>query len=62
MPAVSPAAEDRGALHNKALDDDRRATRRDLNRDQADQQLEPSHGDPPRSRTTPNTGNGRVQR
>ena len=62
MPAVSPAAENRGALHDQALDADRRATRRDLNRDQADQKLEPSHGDPPRSRTTPNTNPGRVQR
>jgi hypothetical protein len=58
---VSPAGRDRAKSIDQALDEDRRARGDDRNRNAAGR-LEPSHGDPPRSRTTPNTGNGRVQR
>jgi acyl-CoA reductase-like NAD-dependent aldehyde dehydrogenase len=57
--AMSLAGRDRARRHDQALDDDRRSRGVDRNRDAADQRLEPSHGDPPRSRNTPNTGNGR---
>jgi hypothetical protein len=59
---VSPAGRDRAARTDRALDEERRRAGVDRNRDAADQQLEPSHGDPPRSRDVPNTGNGKVQR
>jgi hypothetical protein len=59
---LSPAGRDRAERHDQALDEERRRIGIDRNRDQADQQLEPSHGDPPRSRHVPNTGNGRVAR
>jgi len=59
---VSPAGRDRAERIDQALDEDRRARGDDRNRDAADQRLGPSHGDPPRSRNTPNTNPGRVQR
>jgi hypothetical protein len=56
---VSPAGTDRARRLDQALDVDRQG--RDRNRNAA-RQLPPSHGDPPRGRALPNTGNGRVGR
>jgi hypothetical protein len=58
---VSPAGRDRAERTDQALDEERRRVGVDRNRDAAGR-LEPSHGDPPRSRHVPNTGNGRVAR
>lgn len=57
---ISPAASDRAARTDQALDAERRRIGVDRNRDQADQQLEPSHGD--RSLDHPNTNPRRVRR
>ena len=59
---VSPASSDRAARADAALDAERRRVGVDRNVKAADQQLEPSHGDPPGSRHVPNAGNGRVAR
>jgi hypothetical protein len=57
---VSPAGQDRAKRTDQALDQARRDASVDRNVRAADQQLPASHGD--RSRHTPNTGNGKVQR
>jgi len=61
MMPVSRAAADRARRTDQALDEERRRIGADRNADAAGR-LEPSHGDPPRSRNTPNTGNGKVAR
>jgi hypothetical protein len=55
----SPAAAQRARDLDRALDAN--AAGRSQNRDAA-AKVPPSHGDPPRSRNVPNTGNGRVAR
>jgi hypothetical protein len=55
---VSPAGRDRAERTYRALDEERRRIGVDRNRDPADTQLEPSHGDPPRSAHVPNTTRG----
>jgi hypothetical protein len=60
MPGTSPSSQARARRRDQALDEARRAAGNDTNRNGADQQVRPSHGDPPRSSRTPNTGNGRV--
>jgi hypothetical protein len=50
---TSPASGDRRAATDRALAESRAG--RDRNRRAADVQLEPSHGDPPRSADVPNT-------
>jgi hypothetical protein len=57
---LSPAGKDRARKADQALDENRRAAGNDRNRDAADQQLEPSHGD--KSLDHPNTNNRRVGR
>jgi hypothetical protein len=52
---TSPASGDRRAAIDRALADDRAEHPHDTNRDAADVQVPPSHGDPPRSADTPNT-------
>ena len=60
---VSPASSDRPARTDQALDQARRDAGVDRNVRDADQQLEPSHGDPPRSAHVPGTTqNGRAAR
>jgi hypothetical protein len=58
---VSPAGQDRAERLDQALNQERRRVGADRNRDAAGR-LESSHGDPPRSWTTPNTNPGRVRR
>jgi hypothetical protein len=58
---VSPTSSARPRAVDRALDQDRADRSADRNRAQA-AKLPPSHGDPPRSARTPNTGNGRVRR
>jgi hypothetical protein len=58
---LSPAGRDRAERLDEALDQARRDAGVDRNAGAAGR-LEPSHGDPPRSRDVPNTGNGRVAR
>jgi hypothetical protein len=55
---VSAASAGRLERVYRALDEDRRARGDDRNRNAADQQLEPSHGNPPRSAYTPGTTQG----
>jgi hypothetical protein len=50
MATSSPLARDRRRRVDQALDEERRRVGNDRGRQAADQQLEPSHGDPPRSR------------
>ena len=57
---ISAASADRAKRTDQALDQARRDAGVDRNVRAADQQLEPSHGDPPRSRHVPNTGTGKV--
>jgi hypothetical protein len=53
---ASPASANRARLLDQALTEARRG--QDANRNLADRQLEPSHGDPPRGEGLPNTSRG----
>jgi hypothetical protein len=58
--STSPASAARARRVDQALDDERARVGNDRNRDRADRQVPPSHGD--KSLRLPGTHNGRVAR
>lgn len=57
---TSPASGDRARRRDRILDEERARVGNDRNRERADRQVPPSHGD--KSKSLPGTHNGKVAR